>query len=198
MAIIGYMRVSTHHQKFDSQLVALKKYGVTKIYKEYESGRKLVRSELTKALNALKPNDTFVIFKLDRLARSTSQLLNLLEDFNKRDIHFISIQNNIDTSTYFGKFFFTIMAAFSEMEVNLTRERIMSGLEAARVNGTILGRPTLSEETKKALLLYSTTNLSVKEIANECAISVSTLYNHIRKQEKIAYRKKKTQKTGDF
>jgi len=99
------MRVSTHQQKFGSQEVALSNYGVNIIFKEKESGRKDNRVVLTHVLNKLQPGDTLVIFKLDRLARSTKQLLNILEDFQKNGIQFVSIQNNIDTSTPMGKFF---------------------------------------------------------------------------------------------
>ena len=117
MAIIGYMRVSTTHQKFDSQLQALHKYGVDQIFKEYESGTKASRFQLKRALKALKPGDTFVIFKLDRLARSTKQLLLLLEEFEEKQIHFVSIQNNLDTATPMGKFFLPLWALFPKWKL---------------------------------------------------------------------------------
>lgn len=180
MAVIGYMRVSTTHQKFDSQQTALEQYGVDRIYKEYESGTKKNRSELNKALASLKPGDTFVIFKLDRLARTTKQLLHLLEDFEKREIHFVSLQNHIDTSTPMGKFFFTVMGAFAEMEATLIRERVIAGLEAARENGKILGRPTRETAANKAVELYTSTDMTVAEIAKQCEISVPTLYNYLK------------------
>lgn len=182
MAIIGYMRVSTHQQKFDSQLQALKHYGVDKIYKERESGRNPARSILAKVLEKLKSGDTLVIFKLDRLARGTRQLLALLEEFDRRNINFVSIQNNIDTSTPMGRFFFTIMSAFSEMEAELIRERVLAGLDAARENGKQLGRPPRTDEVNHALDLYVNSDLSVSEIAERCNISVPTVYNHIRKR----------------
>lgn len=182
MAIIGYMRVSTHHQKFDSQLSALTKYGVDYIYKEYESGCKNSRIQLKKALTSLNPGDTFVVFKLDRLARDTKKLLQLMETFDQEQIKFVSIQNNIDTSTPIGKFFFTIMGAFAEMEANLIRERVLSGLDAARENGTTLGRPVLTKKIETALNLYVESNEPVRKIATKCNLSASTVYNHIRKQ----------------
>ena len=114
MAKIGYMRVSTCHQKFDSQEKALKEFGVDHLFKEYGSGRNTDRSELNKALACLAPGDTFVIFKLDRLSRTTRQLLFLIEEFEKRNIQFVSLQNHIDTSTPMGKFFFTIMGALQK------------------------------------------------------------------------------------
>ncbi|MBP2099940.1 recombinase family protein [Enterococcus rivorum] len=181
MATIGYMRVSTHQQKFDSQQRALEQYGVDVIYKEYESGRKKSRSELNKALAHLKSGDTLVIFKLDRLSRGTKQLLTLLEEFDRKNIHFVSIQNNIDTTTPMGRFFFTVMGAFAEMEAELIRERVIAGLTAAKENGQQLGRPPRTKEVEKALKLYCSSNLSVPEIAKKCNISVPTVYNHIRK-----------------
>lgn len=183
MAVIGYMRVSTVHQKFDSQQEALNNYGITKIFKEQESGRKEDRTELNNAIRSLKKGDTFVVFKLDRLARNTKHLLSLIDEFEKKQINFVSIQNNIDTSTPMGKFFFTIMGAFSEMEADLTRERVLAGLDAARKKGKILGRPTLKKKTSHAIDLYQSTNWSVAKIAHECQLSVSTVYHHIQKNE---------------
>ncbi|GGC88646.1 recombinase family protein [Enterococcus wangshanyuanii] len=187
MTVIGYMRVSTQQQKFDSQRQALEKYGVDVIYKERESGRKTSRSELNKALAQLKSGDTLVIFKLDRLSRGTKQLLSLLEEFDRKNIHFVSIQNNIDTSTPMGRFFFTIMGAFAEMEAELIRERVIAGLDAARENGKQLGRPPRTKEVQQALKLYTESELSVPEIAERCDISIPTVYHHIKKQN--LYRK---------
>ncbi|MBO0422351.1 resolvase [Enterococcus plantarum] len=183
MAVIGYMRVSTHQQKFDSQQKALERYGVDLIYKERESGRKTSRSELNKVLACLKSGDTLVIFKLDRLSRGTKQLLSLLEEFEQRNIHFVSIQNNIDTTTAMGRFFFTVMGAFAEMEAELIRERVMAGLDAARESGQQLGRPPRTKEVNEALKLYANSDLTVPEIAKRCNLSVPTVYNHIRKQK---------------
>lgn len=191
MTTIGYMRVSTHQQKFDSQQKALEEYGVDQLFSEYESGRKATRTELDNALNSLKPGDTFVIFKLDRLARGTQQLLHLLEDFQKRDINFVSIQNNIDTSTAMGRFFFTVMSAFAEMEAELIRERVMAGLDAARENGKILGRPIREKEVQHALKLYQETQLTVAEISHISNVSVPTIYYHLNKQQVPRKTKKK-------
>lgn len=183
MATIGYMRVSTHQQKFDSQQKALEKYGVDQLFKEYESGRKSTRPQLNAALAALKPGDTFVIFKLDRLARGTQQLLRLLENFEQNNIKFVSIQNNIDTSTPMGRFFFTVMSAFAEMEAELIRERVLAGLEAARDNGKSLGRPTKTAEVQNAVAMYQESSLPVAEIARICDISVPSIYYHLNKQK---------------
>lgn len=183
MTTIGYMRVSTHQQKFDSQQKALEKYGVDKLFKEHESGRKVIRIELEKALSALEPGDTFVIFKLDRLARGTQQLLRLLEEFQERNINFVSIQNNIDTSTAMGRFFFTVMSGFAEMEAELIRERVISGLDAARENGKTLGRPMREKEVNHALKLYQESQMTVHDISKVSNVSIGSLYYHLNKQK---------------
>lgn len=181
MAVIGYMRVSTAQQKFDSQEKALRAYGVDRLYKEHESGKKTDRNQLNRAIKSLNPGDTFVIFKLDRLARTTKQLLALLERFEQDNIHFVSIQNHIDTSTPMGKFFFTVMGAFSEMEAELIRERVIAGLEAAKENGKILGRPPIKQAADNAIELYLNTDLTVYEIAKESGVSVTTIYNYLNR-----------------
>lgn len=181
MKTIGYMRISTSHQKFDSQISALNKFGVDKIFKEQESGRKETRTELDKAIHYLEQGDTLVVFKLDRLARNTKNLLQLMDLFEKKNINFVSIENNIDTSTPMGKFFFTIMGAFSEMEADLIRERIIAGLDAAKKKDITLGRPILKKQINHALALYQYTDLPISKIAKQCKISVRTVYNHVKK-----------------
>lgn len=181
MAILGYARVSTHYQQLDSQLAALKHYGCDRIYTETESGRNEKRVELNKVLNELQSGDTFVIFKLDRLSRGTKHLLILMEEFKQRNIHFISIQNNINTTTSMGRFFFTIMSAFAEMEAELISERVISGLNAARNNGKQLGRPPVNKNIEMVLDLYTNTDLSIAKIARTAEVSRSTVYRYLEK-----------------
>lgn len=183
MRVIGYARVSTNHQKFDSQVDALMEFGVDKIYTEKESGCKQDRPVLEQVLKELQEGDTLVIFKLDRLARGTKHLLELMSYFEERNIKFVSIQNQIDTSTPIGKLLFTIMGAFAEMEASLIRERVVAGLDSARNKGVVLGRPQLSKEVGQAIDLYENSQLEVDDILIECNISKSTLYRHIKLRE---------------
>ncbi|EIA18887.1 recombinase family protein [Listeria fleischmannii] len=180
--IIAYARVSTTTQNLDSQLNALNHYGCDIIYTEKGSGRNPKRSVLQTALNALEPGDTFVIFKLDRLSRGTRHLLNLMEEFEQKQIHFISIENNIDTSHSMGRFFFTIMSAFAEMEAELIRERVLSGLSAARENGKTLGRPIADCQMEKVVVLYVEKQMTISAIAREMKISRPTVYHYLRKK----------------
>ncbi|ANZ99305.1 resolvase [Carnobacterium divergens] len=189
MKTIGYARISTSHQQLDAQINALTKYGCDKIFTEQESGRKTKRRQLDKAIASLEKGDTFVIFKLDRLSRGTKHLLSLMEFFNEAEINFVSIQNNIDTSTSMGKFFFTIMSAFAEMEAELIRERVLSGLEAAKEKGITLGRPIENKNLKTVIDQYMNTDLSITEIAKLNQISRPTVYNYL-KRENIPKRSK--------
>ena len=105
-----------------------------------------------------------------------------MEDFNDRGINFISIQNSIDTSTSMGKFFFTIMSAFAEMEAELIRERVISGLEAAKANGKTLGRPTENKFIDEVINEYLNTNHSVVYIAKKYKISRPTVYKYLERR----------------
>lgn len=187
MKIIGYARISTHYQNLDSQLETLKRFGCHRIYMEQDSGRNKNRKELRKALNSLHNGDTFVTYKLDRLSRSTTHLLKLLDSFNKKNINFISIENQIDTRTSMGKFFFTIMGAFAEMEAELIRERVLAGLSAAKERGVKLGRPPLNKNEENVLYQYQHTDKTVTEIAKANGISRPTVYSYL-KSNNIPYR----------
>lgn len=181
MKTVAYARVSTHHQQFDAQLNALNKYGYDQLYMEQESGRKTNRHQLELALKTLNPGDTFVIFKLDRLSRGTKHLLQLMEYFDEQNIEFVSIQNNINTKTPMGRFFFTVMSAFAEMEAELISERVISGLNAARNNGKQLGRPPINKNIELVLDLYVNTNMSIAKISRTAQISRSTVYRYLEK-----------------
>lgn len=183
MAILGYARVSTTHQKLDSQIESLQEYGVDNIYEEYDSGKNKNRVVLEELLAFLQPGDTLVIYRLDRLARGTQHLLKLLEEFEERQINFVSIQNQIDTTTPMGKLIFTIMGAFAEMEAALIRERVLAGLRTARANGVKLGRPSNTEQIDKAIELYTETDLTTQQIVNQSGVSIATLYRHLNIRE---------------
>ncbi|SDP07213.1 Site-specific DNA recombinase [Paenibacillus sp. yr247] len=183
--IIGYARVSTADQNLDMQIEAIEKYAKARgeqrleIYKEKESGGKVNRKELDNALSRVREGDTFVVFKLDRLARSTQQLFKLHEDIEKWGCHFVSLNDNIDTSTAAGKAMFGMIAVFAEFERNLIVERTKAGLESARKKGKIGGRPALTESKKRTILSLYNSGISATDIAKEQKIGRSTIYKII-------------------
>ncbi len=185
LATIGYARVSTTYQRFDSQISKLKAHGCDFIFRERESGTLSKRPILDKAIKQLKPGDIFVIYRLDRLSRGTRYLLELMEFFEKNGIHFISLQDSIDTTTPMGKCFFTIMGAFAEMEAGLIRERVLAGLAATKENGVILGRPINVNNKEKVISLHEE-GLSIAHIAREVNCSRSTVYRYLKKETENA------------
>jgi len=182
---LGYARVSTKEQKLDLQLDALKKAGCGKIFSDVISGAAKDRPNLDKMLEQLRAGDTVVVYKLDRLGRSLRHLVNLINFFMEKGVHFQSLSDNIDTNSPQGKLMFNIMASLAEFERDLIRERTKAGLEAARIRGKKGGRPKgLSKEAENiayaAKSLYQERKLSVQEIANRLGISKATLYKYLR------------------
>lgn len=112
----GYARVSTEQQNLDRQMDALTRYGVDRIYNEKMTGTRKDRPELKKLLENLTEGDTVVVESLSRLGRSTRDLLELTELFEKKGVHLISLKENIDTSSSTGRLLFTLMSAIAQFE----------------------------------------------------------------------------------
>lgn len=133
---IGYARVSTLDQDPEMQVDALKRAGCDKIYVERASGAKRDRPELMAAIDYARKDDTIIVWKLDRLARSLKQLIETVEGLEERGIGFKSLTETIDTTTPGGRLVFTIFAGLAEFERSIIRERTVAGLEAARSQRT--------------------------------------------------------------
>jgi DNA invertase Pin-like site-specific DNA recombinase len=152
------------------------------VIEERASGAKADRPELARVVNLmLRPGDTLVVWKLDRLARSLRQLLDTIEQLRQRGVHFVSLTDAIDTSTPAGMLTFHILGAIAEFERSLIRERTNAGLEAARRNGKIGGRPRLMTE-KDALAaraLLASRTISSADVAKRFGVSKPTMYRYI-------------------
>src|SRR4051812_19798181 len=146
MVKVGYARVSTQNQLLDLQIDALKKEGCEKIFTEKVSGMKDERQELNECLKYLRKGDILVVYKLDRLGRSTKKLLEITEGLEGRGIEFVSINDKMDTTTAIGKAMFRMLAVLSEMERDLISERTKAGLESARARGRKGGRPKMNQK----------------------------------------------------
>ena len=178
--VIGYCRTSKTSQELALQKDALEKYGVDMIYTEQMSGVKL-RPVLEEVLKELNKGDTLVVWKLDRLGRTTKELINMIDDFDKRGINFVSITEQFDTTTPTGKFVVTMFIAMAQLERDVIVMRTKAGLEAARKRGRIGGRPkTSSSKAEYALLLHEQGNRSVKYICEKTGLSRSTYYRIIK------------------
>lgn len=183
---IGYARVSTQDQKLELQLDALTRHGCGQIYKEKKSGKTKDRPELEKLIHQLRAGDTVVVWKLDRLGRSLRDLIDLVVEFQRRGVDFVSLQDGINTATATGRFTFNIFASLAEFEREIIRERTKAGLEAAKARGRRGGRPVgLSkaalEKAKSARILYDSGEKSVGEIAQILGIGRATCYRYLAK-----------------
>jgi len=183
--IVGYARVSTQEQNLQMQLDELTKFGCIEIFEEKMSGTKKERPALDEMLKILRSGDRVVVYKLDRISRSTKHLIELVEHFEKNGIEFVSVKDNIDTTTPMGRFFFRMMASIAELERDITSERTKSGLVAARARGRKGGRPETDPKIiKTALKMYDSKKHSISEITKALGISAPTLYRHIEKRAK--------------
>ena len=184
MTVYGYQRISTsHHQDLLRQQTQLLEKGVAEenIYSDVESGRKQNRGGLNKVLTLLKEGDTLIVCEFSRISRSVQQLIAIAEDLNERKVNFVSLKENIDTSTAEGKLFYTIIAAFAAFEVDMIRQRVKEGLEAARKEGRVGGRPaTGKDKLATAAKLYTANEMSVKAICETVGISRSVLYAYLK------------------
>ena len=178
----GYARVSTEAQNLDRQLDALQKYGVDIIFNEKMTGTKRERPELTKLLDRITEGDTVVVESLSRLGRSTKDLIELTELFEKKGVHLVSLKESIDTSTSTGKLLFTLMSAIAQFERDVIADRTKEGLRSARARGRKGGRPkTNPDAVKKAIKLYNTGQYSIREIEELTGVKRSTLYRNLKK-----------------
>ncbi|GAB3621149.1 recombinase family protein [Glutamicibacter endophyticus] len=189
--IIGYARVSTAKQaaqgtSLESQEEALRDAGAFKIFIDRGvSGAKAKRPALDEMLDYLRPGDTVLVTRLDRLGRSMRHLVELVNELKDKGINFRSLQEGIDTGNINGQLVFNIFASLAEFERGLIMERTAKGLHSARERGKLGGRPPKHDAEKIALVkkLHDAGELTPKQIANTAEVSVSTMYRLLKKAE---------------
>jgi DNA invertase Pin-like site-specific DNA recombinase len=148
-ATIGYARVSSSGQSTDAQVERLKAAGCTVIRKETVSGRsRNGRSELATILEFIQAGDTFTVVKLDRLGRSTRDVLNLVHELEGRGAHLRVLEPEISTAGPMGKMVLTVLGMVAEMELGFIRERQRVGIEAAKAKGVYKGRPVTLDHSR--------------------------------------------------
>lgn len=179
--LIGYARVSTHDQDLALQLDALQAAGCDKVFTEKASGAQRERPALQAAITYMRSQDTLVVWKLDRLARSLKQLIETVEELGERSIGLRSVTESLDTTTAGGKLVFHLFAALAEFERSVIRERTRSGLQAARRRGRVGGRPPalMSQDLAAARALLRDPEITVEQVAKRLGVAPSTLYRHL-------------------
>lgn len=186
---IGYARVSTPDQKLDLQINALKAAGCARIFEDHGiSGSDRDRPALSEALNSLQAEDQLVVWKLDRLGRSLSHLIEILEGLSDRGVHFESLTERVDTKSVYGEFTFHMIGALAQMERRLISERTKEGMDAARRKGKRLGRPyALSDEQiTEARRRIEIEGQPISRVAGQFSVSHKTLVAAIGRGNKAA------------
>jgi DNA invertase Pin-like site-specific DNA recombinase len=166
---IGYARVSTKDQRLRMQREALKAVNCDRVFEDFGvSGAKSSRPGLDAMLEALRPGDSVIVFKLDRLGRSVLHLADLLVRFQDQGVHFVSLSEGINTTTPGGKLVFHIFSAVAEFTREIIVENTTAGIEAARAKGKTLGRPRKlsQDDVICAQSLIGRGTMSARDIAN--------------------------------
>jgi DNA invertase Pin-like site-specific DNA recombinase len=181
--LIGYARVSTNAQDAQLQRDALNEAGCARLFEDKASGKSIDRAGLTAALDYARSGDTLCVWKLDRLGRSVKDVLTIADDLHGCGVGLRILTGKLAgnyTPTGEGKFFFTMMAAFAELERDIIRERTRAGLEAAKAQGRTGGRPSvINDDILSAARARQAKGESVNSIAKALGVSRATLHRHI-------------------
>ncbi len=177
MAIFGYARVSTRDQDLGSQLADLRAAGCGNIFKEKASGAKTDRPELAKAIRRLEPGDVLIVTRLDRLARSTRDLLNILDAVGKAGAGFKSLKDAwADTTTAHGRLMLTVLGGLAEFERELIRARTDDGRKRAKARGVRFGRPqALTAHQRKEAIQRLAEGAVQADLARSYGVSQATI-----------------------
>jgi DNA invertase Pin-like site-specific DNA recombinase len=179
--LLGYARVSTADQQPHLQVDALERAGCYRVFTETTSGAASNRPVLEQVLDQLRPGDTLVVWKLDRLGRSLRHLVDTVTGLAERGVGFRSLQEQVDTTTPGGKLVFHVFAALAEFERDLVRERTSAGLAAARARGRHGGRPSVMTPHKLQVAqeMYASKQYTVAAIAKTLGVSRASIYRHL-------------------
>lgn len=181
---LAYVRVSTVEQNEERQIEALKKFNIEKWFTEKVSGKNMERPKLQEMLDFCREGDTIYIHDFSRLARSTKDLLDIVERLKEKGVHLVSNKENIDSSTPQGKLMLTMIAAIYEFERENMLERQREGIAIAKREGKFKGRKPLElDDFDKYYELYVSRQITKSEMARKLNISRPTLDKMIKAKE---------------
>jgi len=185
MQIIGYARVTSVGQDHTGQVERLKAAGATKIFQEKRSGVDREREELKKCLDYVREGDTLLVTKLDRLARSAVDLLNIVREMRDKGVAFKALDQSLDMTTPAGKLQLQVLAAVAEFETAIRRERQMEGIARAKAEGRTGGRPkSVTDEKASEIRNRRAAGESFRSIAKSVGFSVATVQNVLKNAAK--------------
>ena len=185
MKVIGYARTTIIDQESSEHLNKLKEFGCTELFHEtYAYEENCDNHSLESVIARMQSGETLVVSELHRLGKTTRQLTELTDLLRKRNLHLVSLAENIDTREPMGAIYFNLMEGLAAMEQALIKERTLVGLNNARKNGKIGGRPKIDPKTiKKIRQLYYDKKETIQFISTKCGVSVGTCYKYIKLSE---------------
>lgn len=182
MPKIGYIRVSTTEQNTDRQEIALREFDLDKIFIEKVSGKTTNRTALKEMLKYLREGDILYIESISRLARSTRDLLSIVEQLTGNKVELVSLKENIDTTTPQGRFMLTIFGALSELERESIIQRQSEGINAAKLKGKKFGRPKISKPKNwdKVISEWKKNKITAVEAMKRLKMNRGTFYRRVK------------------
>lgn len=185
--IIAYARVSTIEQSLEGQVEALKKYGYEKLFKDKSTGRNTDRKGFKDMMDFVRDGDTVIVFDFSRISRSLPDLLNIISEFEKKNVTFISIKEQFDLSQPSGKLFVTILGAINSYQIELSREKQMEGIREAKKNGkyTNCGRKkvTKPQNWDANYDLWKQRLITANEFMSRCGLKRTTFYKLLKEHD---------------
>ena len=182
---IGYARVSSYGQSLEVQRQKLRDEGCSEIFEEKISALSQKRTELDNALRTIREGDVLVVSKLDRLARSMQDLLQIAKRLQKKEAQLKVLDQSIDTTTSEGRLMFNIIGSFAEFEHDIRKARQMDGIRKAKDKGIAFGRKhVLNEQQRQEIVrLNREESFSLGQLATKYAVSHMTIYRVIKKMD---------------
>lgn len=184
---IFYARVSTEDQNLERQLVMAREQKAEKIFQEKLTGKNQDRQELKKMMDYAREGDVIIVESISRMARNTRDLLSIVDKLQDKSVEFISLKENIDTTTPAGRFMLTVFAALAELERETTLDRQKSGIAIAKAAGKYKGRqPIVIDEAKfkKSYKDWKKGEITARIFMNRLGLKPNTFYRRIRQFEK--------------
>lgn len=185
MATIGYARVSTEEQDLTAQLGQLQAVGVDKLFQEKASGVKQNRPQLAALLDYVREGDQVVCCKLDRIARSTRHLLEIVDVLEGKGVAFRVLNINLDTSTPTGKLMLSMLAAIGQFEREMMLERQKEGIEQAKREGVYKGRKATARAKGEQMLTLLSQGKTKEQVATELGVNVSSVYRIVKEHRMV-------------
>lgn len=183
--IIGYVRVGANDQSLNLQLDALTTADCVEILEEQATGKNMARPKLQMLFEIIQPGDKVVVWRVDRIAKNTKHLIEIIKYFINKKVGFMSVMDGIDTDTSEGKMFLHTMDCLAVFEDEIAKENSAAGLNIARSRGKNGGRPKKPKKViENALALYDSKEHTINDICAECGISNATLYRYIQNRSK--------------